>query len=113
MLCLDPRILPGEHHFTEYSASAHIEHPHPLQYSTVGCIVPSLEVKLHDYPEADYLSSNDPPQGEIWLRGGSVTRGYYKRPDITKESFTDDGWFRTGDIGQVSRDYTACERHHC
>jgi long-chain acyl-CoA synthetase len=65
--------------------------------------VPSLEVKLHDYPEAGYLSSNNPPQGEIWLRGGSVTRGYYKRPDVTKESFTDDGWFRTGDIGQVSR----------
>jgi hypothetical protein len=38
-------------------------------------IVPSIEVKLKDYPDAGYVSTNNPPQGEIWLRGGSVTQG--------------------------------------
>jgi long-chain acyl-CoA synthetase len=46
-----------------------------LQTGSVGVIVPSIEVKLNDYPEAGYLSTNNPPQGEIWLRGGSVTNG--------------------------------------
>lgn len=65
-----------------------------------------MEVKLQDYPEAGYLTSNNPPQGEVWLRGGSVTKGYYKRPELNKESFTDDGWFKTGDIGQFAVDGT-------
>lgn len=65
-----------------------------------------MEVKLQDYPEAGYLSTNHPPQGEVWLRGGSVTKGYYKRPDLNKESFTEDGWFKTGDIGQFASDGT-------
>lgn len=37
--------------------------------------------------------------GEIQVRGGSVFDGYWRRPDATAESFTDDGWFRTGDLG--------------
>ena len=76
------------------------------QLGSVGVIVPSMEVKLQDYPEAGYLSTNHPPQGEVWLRGGSVTKGYYKRPDLNKESFTEDGWFKTGDIGQFASDGT-------
>jgi long-chain acyl-CoA synthetase len=78
----------------------------PSQTGSVGVIVPSMEVRLKDYPEAGYLTSNKPAQGEVWLRGGSVTKGYYKRPDLNKESFTDDGWFKTGDIGQFAADGT-------
>jgi len=58
------------------------------------------EVKLVDVPDAGYFAKNNPSQGEIWLRGPSITSGYYNRPTETEEAFTSDGWFKTGDVGQ-------------
>jgi long-subunit acyl-CoA synthetase (AMP-forming) len=49
-----------------------------------------------------YVSTAKPPQGEIWLRGPNVFKGYFKRPELDAAAFTEDGWFKTGDIGQVS-----------
>jgi len=56
---------------------------------------------LVDQPQMNYLSTNECPQGEIWVRGGNVCSGYYKNPQKTKEDFID-GWFKTGDIGQLN-----------
>ncbi|KAF5367241.1 hypothetical protein D9757_011690 [Collybiopsis confluens] len=48
------------------------------------------------------------PQGEVCIRGLSVTKGYYKRPDLNEDPtiFTEDGWLRTGDVGQWNLDGT-------
>jgi long-chain acyl-CoA synthetase len=43
-------------------------------------------------------------RGEIWARGASITSGYYMMEDKTKEEYTDDGWFKTGDIGLFLED---------
>ncbi|KAF8632068.1 hypothetical protein AX15_002066 [Amanita polypyramis BW_CC] len=93
---------------TESCGMCAILPPELMQYSTVGLPVPSTEVKLLDVPDAGYLSSNNPPQGEVCIRGPSVTKGYYKRPDLNSDEtiFTKDGWLRTGDIGQWNKDGT-------
>ncbi|CAG8559158.1 8446_t:CDS:2 [Diversispora eburnea] len=89
---------------TETSSSATLLPPSEISRDTwgiIGSLLPSIEMKLVDAPESGYLSSNKPnPQGEIWLRGGPVSPGYYKNEKLTKESFTEDGWFKTGDIGE-------------
>ena len=58
----------------------------------VGFPFPGVELRLA------------PGNSEIEVRGPNVFAGYFERPDATAESFTDDGWFRTGDIGEVDDD---------
>ncbi|ORY39427.1 acyl-CoA synthetase [Rhizoclosmatium globosum] len=70
-----------------------------------GTVVTSMEMKLVDCPELGYRASNVPrPQGEVWLRGPSVMKGYYKQPQLTSEAFSEDGWLKTGDIGEFNED---------
>ncbi|KAF8963791.1 long-chain-fatty-acid-CoA-ligase [Flammula alnicola] len=83
----------------------------PPEYAQVGAVglpVPSVEIKLLDVPSAGYFSSNPHPRGEICIRGPSVFKGYYKRPDLNSDEgiWTKDGWFRTGDVGQWNEDGT-------
>ena len=93
---------------TESCAMCAILPPELMQYGSVGLPVPSVEIKLLDVPEAGYKSTNNPPQGEVCIRGPAVTKGYYKRPDLNNDEkiFTKDGWLRTGDIGQWNADGT-------
>ncbi|EGG11621.1 uncharacterized protein MELLADRAFT_102462 [Melampsora larici-populina 98AG31] len=92
---------------TESCGMCAILPPDYMQYGAVGAPVPSIEVKLVDVPDAGYFSTNTPlQQGEVWIRGPSVTKGYFKREDVTKESITEDGWFKTGDIAQWNPDGT-------
>ncbi|KAJ3780328.1 hypothetical protein GGU10DRAFT_417052 [Lentinula aff. detonsa] len=82
--------------------------PELMRYGSVSLPVPSIETKLLDLKDAGYLSTNKQPQGEVCIRGPSVTKGYYKRPDLNDDEtiFTKDGWFRTGDVGQWNEDGT-------
>lgn len=61
------------------------------RFGTVGIAAPGVLVKID--------AENQGEEGEILVKGPNVTRGYYQRPELTSEAFTDDGWFRTGDIG--------------
>lgn len=93
-------ILQG-YGMTESCGMCAIMAPEQWAICEVGSPVPCVEVKLIDQPELGYLSSNKPrPQGEVWIRGPSITAGYYKQDDITKETLTEDGWLKTGDVGE-------------
>ncbi|KAI8886477.1 acetyl-CoA synthetase-like protein [Backusella circina FSU 941] len=93
-------ILAG-YGMTESVGMCAIMAPEQFKLGEVGSPVPCVEVKLVDVPDANYFSTNTPrAQGEIWIRGPSITSGYFKRDDITKETITEDGWLKTGDIGE-------------
>ena len=59
---------------------------------TVGLPLPGIEVRADD------------ETGELQVRGSNVFKGYWKLPDKTAEDFTDDGFFKTGDLGQIDGD---------
>ncbi|KAI8055344.1 hypothetical protein BDF22DRAFT_676663 [Syncephalis plumigaleata] len=80
-------------------------HPNDYQHpygTCVGLVLPVNEIKLVDIPELRYYASDTPnPRGEICVRGGSVTKGYYGRPEDTRAILSEDGWLRTGDVGEM------------
>ena len=64
----------------------------------VGGPLPSVKFKLVDRPELGYLTTDDPPRGEVYIKGNTVFKGYFRRNDLTQEVMTDDGWLKLGDI---------------
>ncbi|MBA3465041.1 MAG: AMP-binding protein, partial [Deltaproteobacteria bacterium] len=76
---------------TETSPTLTLNRPGAFRFDTVGKPLPSLELKLDT-------------DGEILARGPNVFSGYFKDPDATAAAFTEDGWFRTGDVGRWTDD---------
>lgn len=87
---------------TETYASGLVQIEGDFSAGNCGAVAPTVEVCLMDVPDMEYFSTDTPhPRGEILIRGNPVFKEYYKNPTETKKAFTEDGWFRTGDIGSV------------
>ncbi|MFK7898828.1 MAG: AMP-binding protein, partial [Myxococcota bacterium] len=71
-----------------------VSNPHSAERrpGTVGWPLPGVELRLQGDP------------AEIQVRGPNVFAGYWERPEANREAFTEDGWFRTGDLGEIDQD---------
>jgi long-chain acyl-CoA synthetase len=76
---------------TETSSSATANEPADFRIGTVGRAVEGAEIRLAE-------------DGEILVRSDTVFAGYHKEPEATAAALTDDGWLRTGDVGDVDGD---------
>lgn len=74
---------------TETCVATHVNLPHRRKIGSVGPAFRGIDVHIA------------PEDSEIWLKGPNVTSGYLNRPQATREAWTDDGWFKTGDVGRI------------
>jgi malonyl-CoA/methylmalonyl-CoA synthetase len=73
----------------------------PRKAGSIGLPLPGLEVRIVDPVRGEDVSAGQ--VGELWLRGPSITPGYWRMPAETEAAFTQ-GWFRTGDLGRQDED---------
>jgi len=69
---------------------------------SVGPLLPSTEARLVDPESGEDVEEGE--EGELWIRGPQMMRGYLEKPEATAETITDDGWLRTGDIARIDSD---------
>jgi long-chain acyl-CoA synthetase len=76
---------------TETASSLSVNDPENYRFGTVGHVVDGCELRIED-------------DGEIVVRSDTIFAGYFKDPEATAAALTEDGWFRTGDVGELDED---------
>ncbi|MDZ7765719.1 MAG: AMP-binding protein [Melioribacteraceae bacterium] len=71
--------------------------PQGVRFRSAGKVIPEVQIEIRE---------EDPNtgEGEIYAKGPMVMQGYYKDPEKTKEVLSDDGWFKTGDLGVMDKE---------
>ncbi len=83
-------ILEG-YGLSECTTAATVNRPDAFRFGTVGQALPGVELRIDD-------------DGEVLIRSNTIFAGYYHDEEATRQVLTDDGWLRTGDIGELDVD---------
>lgn len=75
----------------------------PVKAGTIGQPIPATHIRLLDKEDPTRDAPADEP-GELAVKGPQIMRGYWNRPEADKDSFTADGWLRTGDVATIDAD---------
>jgi long-chain acyl-CoA synthetase len=70
--------------------------PQKSVFESTGPAIEGIELKINN-------PDRKTGEGEIWVKGPNVMKGYYKEPEMTREVLTLDGWFKTGDLGTMDK----------
>ncbi|ELP92622.1 long-chain-fatty-acid--CoA ligase, putative [Entamoeba invadens IP1] len=114
-------ITPALFEWLRVCTGAHIMQSYGLTESCGGCTscLPNMNdpnviscgspcdrvsLRLTSVPEMEYFIDSVIPCGEVELKGGPIFKGYFHNPTETENAFTEDGYFKTGDIGSVAKD---------
>ena len=87
---------------TELSPVSHATPSGMFKPGSVGVTVPNTEVNIVDPATQEMLGIGE--DGEVWVRGPQVMKGYLNNESATKSTIDDDGWLHTGDIGHIDAD---------
>ncbi len=87
---------------TEMSPVSHLTVLGGAKGGSVGVTAPNTETRVVDPATGESLGVD--ADGEVWVRGPQVMKGYLNNPTATRETLDDDGWLHTGDIGHVDAD---------
>ncbi len=82
--------------------STHPDDPTRVRSGSVGQCIPNTECKVVDPVTGTELGPKQ--EGEIWVRGPQVMKGYFNQPEATAQTIDAQGWLHTGDIGYVDED---------
>lgn len=86
---------------TETSPVVCVNPPYAIQIGTIGIPLPGTDIKIIND------EGNEQPigeSGELCVKGPQVMKGYWERPEATADTFTEDGWLKTGDVAVLQAD---------
>jgi acyl-CoA synthetase (AMP-forming)/AMP-acid ligase II len=98
---LNAEVVQG-YGMTEMSPVSHLTPPGYYKPGSVGVTSPNTEVRIVDPASGENLGVDE--DGELWVRGPQVMKGYHNNPDATAITLDEDGWLHTGDIGHIDDD---------
>ncbi len=89
---------------TECSPVTHLnpDTPNKIKLGAIGPVIPNSESKVVNYEDGTELGANQ--EGEVWVRGPQVMKGYLNNPSATAAMIDMDGWLHTGDVGYADDD---------
>ncbi len=87
---------------TELSPISHMTVGADIRHGSSGQAVPSTECRIVDPETLEDLPTG--MEGELWIRGPQVMKGYLGNPEATAETMADGGWLRTGDLAEIDED---------
>jgi acyl-CoA synthetase (AMP-forming)/AMP-acid ligase II len=96
-----PNVILGQGYGMTEAPTVIASHPGEVLDGSSGCIIPGVSARIVDSEGKEVKSHNTP--GELFVKGPQIAMGYYKREKATRETFSADGWLRTGDEVEIRR----------